>query len=199
MKEIFFKELKERLDKREIYEADNYAEAILASVMMLMRNRDDNLELLFIKRPDNPGDAFSGHIAFPGGKKKDNDTDLLETAIRETREEVGINVRDSARILGKLDYTRPNSKSAGFIIVTPYVSFLTRDVEIRTNEEVDEYMWIPLDHLMDDRNMRVRTKVRNDVYIDDYVFSYDKYIIWGMTGRVLKKFIDEFAELLNQR
>lgn len=199
MKEILFEELKDRLDKRERYEVDVYAEAVLASVMMLIRNMDDSLELLFIKRPDNPGDAFSGHIAFPGGKKIDSDQDLLETAIRETREEVGIDIRDSARILGKLDYTRPNNKSAGFIIVTPYVSFLTRDVEIITNEEVDEYIWIPLDHLMDEKNLRVRTKVRNNAYIDDYVFSYDKYIIWGMTGRVLKKFIDEFAELLSQR
>lgn len=199
MKESVFYELKERLEKKDNLTVEPGNNSILASVMMVIRNIDCKLDLLFIKRPEHPGDTFSGHVAFPGGKKMDEDTDLLETAIRETSEEVGIDLRECGRVIGKLDDTKPNSKRADFIIVTPYVSFITGDVEIKTNHEVDEYIWVPLDHLLDERNMRVRTKIRNDVHIDDYVFSYDKYIIWGMTGRVLWNFISEYGDLFKCR
>jgi len=50
---------------------------------------------------------------------------------------------------------------------------------------------------MDESNMRVRVKKIDDRYVNDYVFGFGKYIIWGMTGRVLKKFIDEFGNVLN--
>lgn len=199
MKDMIFEELRQRLERKDNYSYQPDERSVMASVMMVMRDTSVGVDMLFIKRPDHPNDTFSGHIAFPGGKMSNEDSDLLETAIRETREEVGIDIRESGRIIGKLDDTKPSNRRADFIIVTPYVSMLTQEVEIVPNEEVDEYMWIPVEHLLDENNMRIRTKIRDDRYIEDYVFSYDKYIIWGMTGRVLRKFIVEFGDLLNCR
>jgi len=197
MNEILLEELKERLNKKNTSRLETDERSVLASVMLLLKPDSERLDMLFIKRPDNPGDRFSGQMAFPGGKMHVDDADLLETAIRETREEVGIDLMKYGTVIGKLDDTRPSTRSADYIIVTPYVSIITHDVNIITNEEVDEYIWIPLYHLMDESNMRVRVKKIDDRYVNDYVFGFGKYIIWGMTGRVLKKFIDEFGNVLN--
>lgn len=197
MNNTIYQELKQRLDRKNnnTYKPDH--RSVMASVMMVLKQNRQNLDMLFIKRPDSPGDTFSGHIAFPGGKMIPQDSDLLETALRETREEVGIDLSKSGKIIGKLDDTKPNSRKADFIIVTPFVSMLTEEVEIIPNEEVDRYFWVPVDHLLDERNMRVRIKIRDNREIEDYVFSYDRYIIWGMTGRVLREFILEFGDVLN--
>jgi len=136
MNEILLEELKERLNKKNTSRLETDERSVLASVMLLLKPDSERLDMLFIKRPDNPGDRFSGQMAFPGGKMHVDDADLLETAIRETREEVGIDLMKYGTVIGKLDDTRPSTRSADYIIVTPYVSIITHDVNIITNEEV---------------------------------------------------------------
>lgn len=188
--------LKKRLDSSSMTHLDPDGGSVLASVMIILR-QTDSCEMLFIKRPDNPADAFSGHIAFPGGKKKPSDRGLLDTAIRETYEEVGIDIRESALVAGKLDDTRPGNREAEFMIVTPYISVLTREVAvIPNNMEVDRHIWIPVMHLMDERNMRIRKKFRGGIEVNDYVYSYKDHIIWGMTGRIVRRLTVRLGDIL---
>ena len=55
----------------------------------------DSTEILFIKRAERDGDPWSGHMAFPGGHMEPDDSDLKESAIRETKEEIGLDLRDA--------------------------------------------------------------------------------------------------------
>ena len=81
----------------------------LAAILLVLRARaDGEPELLMIKRADHEGDPWSGHIACPGGRMEPSDRDLAVTAIRETREETGIDVERDGRILDHLDDTDRN-------------------------------------------------------------------------------------------
>jgi 8-oxo-dGTP pyrophosphatase MutT (NUDIX family) len=161
-----------------------------AAVMMILGESPEGLSMLFIKRPESDIDAFSGHMAFPGGKMKEGDESKLATAIRETFEELGIDLYASGRVIGELDDISPNNPRANNYIVTPYLSTLKEEVSITPNfYEVEEAVWVPMQHLVDERNFAVRLRERSGVLVDDYVYSFDKYIIWGMTGRIVHKFL----------
>ena len=71
---------------------------IPAAVAIALRDGDDGLEALFIHRAVRVGDTWSGQIAFPGGRREPGDADLLATAIRETLEEIGVDLSGAERL-----------------------------------------------------------------------------------------------------
>lgn len=167
-----------------------------AAVMMVLKELGQDYSLLFIKRPDNERDPFSGHMAFPGGRMERGDEGKDQTAVRETIEEVGIDINKSGRILGSLDDVIPNNPRARNYIVTPYVSLLSEEVAITMDSaEVEKTFWIPISHLVDDKNTETRMRDRGGRMIKDYVYYYDGHIIWGMTGRILHHFLSFSAHL----
>ena len=95
----------------------------------------------------------------PGDKSK------LETAVRETYEEVGIDISLSARVLGTLDDVNPNNPRARRYVVTPYLSVLNEEVSIYPDtNEVERAIWVPMSHLADDKNAQGRVGfVRHDL------------------------------------
>ena len=93
-----------------------------AAVMVVLRDNNGLAEILMIKRAQNPRDPWSGHLALPGGKPESADTNLRITAIRETHEEVGLNVAAGGEILGQLDTIVPSSKRIPLIRVTPFIA-----------------------------------------------------------------------------
>ena len=167
-----------------------------AAVMMILSEGLEGLSMLFIKRPESDIDAFSGHMAFPGGKMKEGDEGKLATAMRETMEEIGVDLYRCGRVIGELDDINPNNPRANNYIVTPYISMLKEEVSIVPNLcEVEAAVWIPVKHLKDERNFAVRWRERNGILVEDYVYSFDKYIIWGMTGRILHMFLSFSSHL----
>ena len=74
-----------------------------AAVATILREGLEGPEVLLIRRAENPRDPWSGHMAFPGGREAPEDRDLLATAVRETHEEVGLDLQRSAHLLGRLD------------------------------------------------------------------------------------------------
>lgn len=185
------KKLEALLNERDAEQISMDGDHVHAAVMIILKYDDDGFSMLFIKRPDNANDPFSGHIAFPGGKLREEDGTKLDAAIRETLEEVGVNIQAAGRVLGSLDDVNPNNPRAANIIVTPYVSFLPEDVELRPCEyEVEAALWIPVTHLTDENNFLIRLREREGRKKEDYVYSYGKYIIWGMTGRILRQFLE---------
>lgn len=161
-----------------------------AAVVMIIKKSSHDYNALFIKRSESNEDAFSGHMAFPGGIKRVDDKSLLYTAMRETYEEVGIKLRDRSVILGELDDCRPNNPRAQNMVVTPFVSYLSYKPSIKIdNLEVADYVWIPVRHLYQQYGQNLRKY--GEIYDKKrFEYKYGKYFIWGLTGRIITQFIE---------
>ena len=81
-----------------------------AAVVMLLRQKASEFQVLLVKRAEKPTDPWSGQIALPGGKRDIADKDLKETAVRETKEETGMNILVGCRFLGVLGAVRSTQK-----------------------------------------------------------------------------------------
>ena len=181
---------------RDVVKIDKEQQLVRAAVMVILKEGGRGYSILFIKRTENEGDVFSGHVAFPGGKMRIADKDTLDTAIRETVEETGIDINKSGTIIGELDDFHPNNPRANHYVVTPYLSLLEKEVELTLDAaEVADAVWIPIHHLNDPRNQEVRIVERKDRVSEDFVFYYTDYVIWGMTGRILHQFLSLFGKL----
>ena len=197
MVEKYNKKLKQYFKKRFIREISADEGYTKASVAVVLDTASKKPNVLFIKRTENPGDSYSGHVAFPGGKMCDSDSNPLDTAVRETNEEVGINLNDVSTFIGRLDDLKPLNPSGPRFIVSPFLFILNKEITVKINkDEVQQYMWISLDHLSDINNMRIRYKEREGRIIEDYVYSYENFIIWGMTGRIINSLIKEVSVII---
>ncbi|MDG6898398.1 MAG: CoA pyrophosphatase, partial [Nitrososphaerota archaeon] len=116
----------------------------LAGVSVILTEKRGPPAVLLIKRSEREGDPWSGQVAFPGGKKDRNDGSVVDTAIRETMEEVGIDLIRDARLLGFFGSFRTHT---GKMVVVPAVFVMKNRARIETNQEVSSYRWVSLDRL----------------------------------------------------
>ncbi|HEX2722856.1 MAG TPA: CoA pyrophosphatase, partial [Gemmatimonadaceae bacterium] len=131
-----------------------------AAVALLIRLGDSaEPELFFIQRAVYEGDPWSGHIAFPGGRAEPGDRSLLDTAIRETREETAIDLRTTAHLIGTLDDLSPRTIQLPSIVVRPFVFLMPDAREPVLSAEVETCFWVPLSVLLD-RSVWRDTRVR---------------------------------------
>ena len=127
---------------------DAYQDSSFAAIALVIRlGENERPELLLIKRAEYEGDPWSGHIACPGGRMEAIDEDLERTAIRETREEIGIDLAHDGRVIGTLDDVAPRTPVLPPIIIRPYVAVVVPRVFIVTSEEVADTFWVPLEVL----------------------------------------------------
>jgi len=146
--------------------------------------------VLVIRRAERPGDPWSGHMALPGGRREPGDADLLETAIRETREEVGLQLERS-QLLGSLDDVVPRTPVLPPIAVRPFVFSLPRQPSVRPNPEVAYVRWVPLHHLLDpDTYHSARIDVRGAPR-EVPAYRLEETIVWGMTERILTALLEQ--------
>ena len=167
--------------------ADGVASPRRAAVALILRNGPRGPDVLFIRRAEHPQDPWSGHMAFPGGREEPRDADLLETAVRETREEVSLDLSTSAQLLGRLDAlpVTARGKRTG-MTVSPFVFELTHEVELARNYEVSEVLWAPLEPLYRGQHA---TKYRYELAgegVDLPAHDLDGRIVWGLTHRMLE-------------
>ncbi len=159
-----------------------------AAVLAIVRERDaTGRELLLIKRADHAGDPWSGHVALPGGREEPSDASLEETAIRETREELGIDVRRDGRIVGVLDDVRPHAAPASIasMVVRPFVAVLDHDLPLVLSDEVAAAFWVSVAALS---APSARTEAVVSVQgVERLVpsFRHGEHIVWGLTERIL--------------
>ena len=197
MVENFNKKIAEYFKKRKIVQINSPGGYTKASVAVVLKYNDGEISVLFIKRPENPGDTYSGHVAFPGGKMNESDSNLHATAVRETQEELGIDLELESTYIGRLDDLKPLNPKGPKFVVSPFIFVLNKEIKIDINEdEVEQYMWISLHHLSDNNNMRIRYKERAGKTIEDYVYSYKSFLIWGMTGRIINSFTKEVSVII---
>ena len=163
-----------------------------AAVALVLAGEAADLHLCLIRRAEHEPDRWSGHMALPGGRVDASDPSIRAAAIRETREEVGLQL-DRAPYLGALG-TMPVS-SAGQptgMSLSPFVFHLGDMLEGFTlSEEVAQAFWVPLQHLLDPRNATRRPTVRDGVSLDHPAVLYQGHYIWGLTYRVLTMFFEQ--------
>lgn len=140
--------------------------------------------LLLTRRSENLA-AHSGQIAFPGGAVEDGES-LQDAAIREAEEEVGI-PGASVELIGRLDDLITNS---GYL-VAPFIGVVNEPIEyVIQASEVVEAFEVPIDALLDPQKPEVRYVTFRNRKVPAYFYRYEQYEIWGLTGRMLKAFLD---------
>lgn len=170
--------------------APAYEGARFAAIALVVRPADTGPELLMIKRAEVVGDPWSGHIACPGGRMDLGDTDLAATAVRETREETGIDIARDGALLGALDDLSPRTPRLPPIIIRPFVGVVGRHVEIRANREVAEAFWVPLSAIRERASWGLGTViVREAEEAQVPTFRHGDHTVWGLTERALRDFL----------
>lgn len=169
-----------------------------AAVAAILRERPDadGADLFFIRRAEHPKDPWSGHIAFPGGRRDPVDATLLDTAIRETREEVGIDL-GRADLVARLPDTPAFIRSRrGGLVVSAFVFAVKRDVVVVPNEEVAETLWVPVGSLG-------RGEGRGTYAFEWEGKPYDlpcfrlppaNHVLWGLTYKMLETMLEAVRE-----
>ena len=156
---------------------ENY-ETKLASVLIIIF--DESPKILMIKKPITMN-HHGGEIAFPGGKISDEDNDLLDTALRETKEETGITV-EREKIIGQLEPV--TTLNSGFTIL-PFVCILDKIENLMPNSEVDEFLEIPLITFLE--TLANDSDPEHNSIQEMYTFTFEDHLIWGASARMLKQ------------
>lgn len=158
-----------------------------AAVAAILRDRPHGAEALLIRRASRPGDPWSGHMAFPGGQREPEDPDLLTTAIRETREEIGLDLTANAALIGSLASVPAVARGRRIAMsIKPYVFELIAEPLLTLNEEVAEVIWAPLGPLArGDLKTTIPYRYEgNDVHLP--AWDVEGRIVWGLTYRMLE-------------
>ena len=162
-------------------------QAAQAAVALVLTPESDDLHALFIRRAKKADDPWSGQMALPGGRRDPEDPDLFDTAVREASEETGIRLT-RADLLGELDDYTPRTPVLPNIIIRPFVFGLDAKPEIQSSPEVAYHRWVPFKDL---RTSATITKVDiRGLTVDVPAFVVGNDVIWGLTERIIKPFID---------
>ncbi len=159
---------------------------IPAAVAVVLREGGDGLEALFIHRAERSGDTWSGQIAFPGGRQEPGDPDLRATAIRETREEVGVDLA-TTELLAVLDDMHPRTPVLPPVVVRPFVFALADQPRpaLILSAEVQDAFWASFGALAaPDARREVTIQLRGVTRVFP-AFVLGNRTIWGLTERIL--------------
>nr|WP_275436146.1 CoA pyrophosphatase [Vibrio sp. Of14-4] len=151
-----------------------------ASVLIGFVERRTGLNIIFTRRAQHLK-HHPGQISFPGGKYENSDRSLLQTALRETYEEVGIQEREIT-VFGQM----PELITISHFKVTPFLAFVAPDYNTNIDlNEVDEVFEVPASVVLDRHKLHSeRFRVRNDSH-RVFGLSYEHYFIWGMTAQII--------------
>jgi len=180
--------LRERLATPMGGAGDEDPSLLWAAVAIILTPQPDSI--LLIRRADRSGDPWSGHMALPGGRREPADSELAATAIRETAEEVGVQLRPQD-LLGSLPDVIPRTPVLPPIAVRPFVFLLPERPALRLNPEVAQASWVPLDYLLrPDTHHPVQLEVAGKSR-QVQAYQLENAIVWGMTERILTRFLAE--------
>ena len=157
-----------------------------AAVAALLRYRRTSPEVLLMQRATRPGDRWSGQVSFPGGHQEKSDPDLRATAVREAREEVGLDLDRSARLLGPIDSIR--AMAHGKILpmsITPFVFAQTRAVEPVLGDEAIDTFWLPLEVAASGDLDDVHPFKKGPLKLRLPCWRYHDKVVWGLTYQML--------------
>lgn len=164
-----------------------------ASVALVLRPGEKGLEALFIRRAEHDDDPWSGHMALPGGSKEENDASVEDTARREAWEEVGLELSVDQQIGRLSDIT--GGRLEWFDMALSAFVYYVEEHPILTlcDTEVAETVWIPLQFLMDPKNVSEFLWEMDPEKRLFPAFHFGPYTIWGLTYRIIAEFNSLFG------
>lgn len=158
---------------------------VRAAVLVPLIDRDGP-RLVFAKRTERVG-SHRGQMSFPGGALDATDPSLLDAALRESEEEVGL-PRRAVEPLGALDDTETVATQ---FVITPWVGVVREPVVWRPDgEEIEKVIEVPFAALVEPANARVERRERGGVVHEVYFYDYGGETIWGATARIVKDYLD---------
>ena len=151
-----------------------------AGVLIPVLERPGQLSVLLTQRSAELK-HHAGQVSFPGGRMEETDEDVVQAALRETHEEVGI-PPDAITVIGYLD---PMPTVTGYA-VTPVVGMVSGDAPLRLDRTEVEYAFeVPLTFLLDERNERASEREYEGRTIPTVEFHYESERIWGATAHMV--------------
>lgn len=182
--------LRDALNTRAAARLERRPEHREAAVALLVRPREQ-LELLLIKRAERAMDPWSGHMALPGGRRGASDIDLVDTAVRETEEEIGVTLGRDGQLLGRLDEVAPSSPRLPPIVIRPYTFAVPDETETTPDpHEVDMTLWVPLAALRDEGAVTETLVELQDGHRSVPSLRFGEHVVWGLTHRILTQFLE---------
>jgi 8-oxo-dGTP pyrophosphatase MutT (NUDIX family) len=156
-----------------------------AAVLLLLYPKDGEYCILLNKRSEQV-EYHKGEISFPGGARDPEDRDFLDTALRETDEEMGID-RADVTILGELDDVETRSR----FLVKVFVGSIGYPCLFKPSAmEIAEVVEVPIASLQDAANLRVETRWEDAAPVTSYTYAYKEHLIFGATAKILKQFLE---------
>lgn len=160
-----------------------------AAVLVPLFHKHGQYHILFIKRSEKVK-KHRGEISFPGGTCEKRDKTLLETALRESAEEIGL-MADDVEVLGELD--DEVSVKTNYVI-SPFVGFIPCPYRFQADgHETEAIIEAPISALLN--NNSSRQEIRDGKEVTSYFYNYEDKVIWGATARILNKFLDIFTRV----
>ncbi|MBL88282.1 MAG: coenzyme A pyrophosphatase [Gammaproteobacteria bacterium] len=175
--------IKQNLKQINLIEPTKYKKA---GVLILLVKEDDSdeMNILFTKRSSELS-THSGEVSFPGGMWEEKDSSLLDTALRESNEEISLKI-NNVQNLGRMNYLLSRHK----VEVNPYVGFLERDQDFMGNFEIEEIFMVPVKFLIEPNNIIYKEFKRNDLRISMPSWVYNGMRIWGLTAMIAADFLN---------
>jgi 8-oxo-dGTP pyrophosphatase MutT (NUDIX family) len=182
------REVLSRRHKRRITGANLVTSAVLVPIYY----KKGQYYILFTKRTDKVKE-HKGQISFPGGARYKKDRTLVDTALRESAEEIGLEP-GKVKVLGELDDVFTETSN---YVISPFVALIPYPYQFKfAVREVEEIIEAPISVLLDKECLSQETVVLRGKTLKLYVYKYQGRIIWGATAKILHQFLDVFSRAL---
>jgi 8-oxo-dGTP pyrophosphatase MutT (NUDIX family) len=183
--------LRQVLQRRVRRSIDTAPPLVRAGVLIPMVTRGNGVELLFTRRTDTVL-THKGQISFPGGQREDSDVETVETALRESYEEIGLEPSRVA-VLGELDdvFTAVSS-----FVITPVVGLVEGGIDdlVLAPDEVKSLLVVPVAQLVDPAVHTTETRPFEGQQVRIHYYTIGDDVIWGATGRIVYQFLKAWEE-----
>ena len=179
------------LDRRVRRSIDTAHPLIRAGVLSPLVMRGDGVELVFTRRTDTVL-THKGQISFPGGQREDADVETVQTALRESYEEIGLEP-SRVTVLGELDdvFTAVSS-----FVITPVVGLVEGGIDdlVLAPDEVKSLLVVPVSRLLDPDVHTTETRSVGEQQYRIHYYTIGDDVIWGATGRIVYQFLKAWEE-----
>lgn len=166
-----------------------------AAVLLPLYQSEAGPHLVLTKRTELVP-THKGEVSFPGGGFAEADGDLLTTALREAREEIGIHPQD-VEIVGTLDDTVTVTSRH---VVRPFVGFIPHPYPYRLDPfEIERLIHLPISALLCGAPFREETWEREGLPVTVFFYDHGGDTVWGLTARILKQFVETVGRSLRER